>query len=877
MHSFSPSAGKATPDVRRGMGKSNRKRLRKQTGRAIFSALAVALIGTSLLYGQVVQVKPVRRVLIIYELGLSSPAVAVLDQQIRAALEHSPFQIELYREYMETTLFPDAASQQEFRESYLHKYRNRKPDLIVALGNSPLQFVIDAHKTAFSGVPVVFGGTDEKLSGYPKLDSYFTGVWERFEADKALDTALGLQPATRHVVVVGGTSKYDRYLESLFREKLHAYENNKVDITYLTELGMPTLLESLKHLPENTVVLQTHIGQDAAGNHFVGAAQADPLIAHAANAPVYSPSDVDIGHGEVGGELFSFAEEGKTIGQMTVRLLSGTTPQKIPIVNGANTYIFDWKALKRWGLDEKKLPPGSIVLNRQPTAWEAYKWYIIGAFSLVILEAALIYGLLWQMRRRRKAETELALTYDRLRLAVEAGKCVGWDWDLTTGTDRWFGDLQTVFAIPSDEFFGKAEDFRRRVHPEDQQSVSNAVAEAQKTRSPYVAEFRVIREDQMVRWVSARGQFYYGANGRPVRMLGMALDITERKHAEKKLQESEERFRLVADTAPVLIWMSGLDKRCYYFNQPWLRFTGRTLEAELGNGWTEGVHPDDVESCLHTYTSAFDQHANFEMQYRLRRYDGQFRWMLDTGVPRFNPDGSFAGYIGSCIDVTDRKTAEEALSNLSGRLIEAQEEERRRIAREIHDDYNQRLAMLAIDLEALKETSPIETGTRLHDLWNRVGELGADLHSLSHRLHSSTLERLGLVAGVGAFCQEFSEQQGIHIHFVHDKLPNNIPEDDALCLFRVAQEALRNVKRHSGGEKAIVRLEVTGETLHLVVLDQGKGFDLSQADEGGIGIRSMEERLRILGGKFEIHSRPKEGTRVDAWLPLQQAASQRAS
>ena len=145
-------------------------------------------------------------------------------------------------------------------------------------------------------------------------------------------------------------------------------------------------------------------------------------------------------------------------------------------------------------------------------------------------------------------------------------------------------------------------------------------------------------------------------------------------------------------------------------------------------------------------------------------------------------------------------------------------------------------------------------------------------------MHSSTLERLGLVAGVRAFCQEFSEQQGIHVSFVHDNLPPDIPEDGALCLFRIAQEALRNVKRHSGADRAIVRLEVTGQKLHLAVVDQGNGFELPrQGAEAGIGIRSMEERLRTLGGKFEIHSRPKEGTRVDAWLPFQQAASQRAS
>ena len=180
-------------------------------------------------------------------------------------------------------------------------------------------------------------------------------------------------------------------------------------------------------------------------------------------------------------------------------------------------------------------------------------------------------------------------------------------------------------------------------------------------------------------------------------------DVTESRRAQEAVRESEERFRLVANTAPVLIWMSGPDKLCNYFNQPWLEFTGRSIEAELGNGWTEGVHPEDLKICLDTYTSAFDRRESFEMQYRLRRNDGEYRWISDIGVPRFNPDGSFAGYIGSCLDVTERKMVEEAWASLSGRLIDAQEEERKRIAREIHDDYTQQLAVVAIDLEGLAE------------------------------------------------------------------------------------------------------------------------------------------------------------------------------
>src|SRR5712691_7552359 len=146
------------------------------------------------------------------------------------------------------------------------------------------------------------------------------------------------------------------------------------------------------------------------------------------------------------------------------------------------------------------------------------------------------------------------------------------------------------------------------------------------------------------------------------------------------LRASEERFRLMADTAPVMIWMSDTDKLCTYFNHRWLDFTGRPLEQELGNGWSERVHPNDLPRCLETYVQAFDARQEFRMEYRLRRFDGEYRWILDTGVPRFQSDGSFDGYIGSCIDITDKKRVEERLREREARLrllLDTEEESRR--------------------------------------------------------------------------------------------------------------------------------------------------------------------------------------------------------
>jgi PAS domain S-box-containing protein len=696
------------------------------------------------------QTKEVRRILILNEVNVSYPAIPIINQKIQTALYNPLYRLEFYFEYLDAVLFPDPAVQQEFRDFYIRKYQNRKPDVIITVGSAALKFMEEVHQRAFPGVPIVFCLPNGIAPGSPTLDSDFTGVENDMESAETLAIALELQPGTEHVVVVnGGVSDWDKQELAVVKQQLKGF-TDRVDINYMTALAVPELLERLEHLPRHTLVLFTSLGKDGEGTLFTSREIA-PLITASANAPVFSLFDVFLNHGEVGGYLSDLGEQGRVAGGMALRILRGEKPQHIPTVKGVNTYMFDWKAIKRWGLKETEIPAGSIVINRQYTVWQRYKWYIVSGTCLIIFQALMIFGLLWQRAERLKSE--------------------------------------------------------------------------------------------------------------------------------KAVRESEERFRLVANTAPVLIWMSGPDKLRTYFNQPWLEFTGIPMEVQLGNGWAESVHPKDLKTCMDTYTVRFDRREQFQREYRLRRHDGEYRWVLDIGVPRFNPDGSFAGYIGSCIDVTERKIAEEALASLSGRLIDAQEEERKRIAREIHDDYNQRLVMLAMEVEELADQvgdSPVEAGPIFHQIWNQIGEIGSDLHSLSHRLHSSTLESLGLVAGMKAFCEEFAEQQEIQVDFAHENVPRGIPADAALCLFRVAQEGLRNIKRHSGVNKAEVRLEWSDNILHLSVLDRGRGFDPNKPlAEHGIGIRSMEERLRLLGGQLEIHSRRMEGARVHAWLPFN-IISQRA-
>lgn len=357
-----------------------------------------------------------------------------------------------------------------------------------------------------------------------------------------------------------------------------------------------------------------------------------------------------------------------------------------------------------------------------------------------------------------------------------------------------------------------------------------------------------------------------------VPFMALAVLAEERKRQEAILRESEERFRLMADHAPALIWMSGTDRLRTFFNEGWLRFTGRSMEQELREGWVAGVHPDDLEHCLRVSSTASDSRVDFEIEYRLRRYDGQYRWMVDHGVPRFGSDGAFCGYIGSCSDVTQRKLSEISLRDLSGRLIHAQEEERSRIARELHDDISQRMAILQISLEQFKQGAlgaSVNDREQLTELTEVTSELSSDLHNICHQLHPRRLDVLGLVPTVATLCAEFSHQHGIQVSFLNHDVSSRIPVDVSLCLFRVVQEALWNVLKHAKTSEASVELSTQAGEIHLCICDSGAGFSTSSVQaKGGLGLVSMSERLRLIGGVLAVESEPLHGTRVRARVPM---------
>jgi PAS domain S-box-containing protein len=352
----------------------------------------------------------------------------------------------------------------------------------------------------------------------------------------------------------------------------------------------------------------------------------------------------------------------------------------------------------------------------------------------------------------------------------------------------------------------------------------------------------------------------------------LAVVVEERKRGRQEILESEKRFQVMADSSPALIWMCNGDGEITYFNDRRTNFTGKHKNFKHQTPCTMFVHPHDVIPLKDAFSRALQERQPFSVEYRLRRHDGVYRWLFDIAAPRMNQDGSFAGFIGSAIDVTDQKLAREALESVRGRLIEAQERERTRIARELHDDICQRLATLSAEIDQAKHLageSPETTRQRLEKVREGCSGIAGDVQSLSHELHSSKLEYLGISTAIRGFCKEFARQHVVDIDFSEQNVPRFLAKDAALCLFRVAQESLHNARKHSRSRRFRVQLKTVQKEVQLVVEDAGVGFDVEEAKRNpGLGLVSMQERANVLHGRFELESKRGIGTKIVVTIPL---------
>ena len=373
------------------------------------------------------------------------------------------------------------------------------------------------------------------------------------------------------------------------------------------------------------------------------------------------------------------------------------------------------------------------------------------------------------------------------------------------------------------------------------------------------------------------------STGRTVGISGIARDITERKLADEALRVSEERLRLAQQIARIGSFEWNI--------QTGMNTWTPELEAMYGlppggfagtqTAWENLLHPDDLAELLRRVDEALKTGRPITAEWRVVWPDRSIHWIAGRWQVLMSQSGEPLRMAGVNLDITERRLAETALANVSRKLIEAQEQERSRIGRELHDDIGQRLSLLAVQLQQLQENSVILPEVRgcMGEFQKQITEIASDIQSLSHELHSAKLQYLGIAAALRGFCKEFGEQQKVEVDFTSHDLPSPVSPDISLCLFRVLQEALHNSAKHSGVGHFEVRFWGTSDEIHLTIKDSGAGFDREAAkDSRGLGLISMEERLKLVKGTLSINSQPKRGTTIHARIPVRsEHDSQRAA
>lgn len=273
--------------------------------------------------------------------------------------------------------------------------------------------------------------------------------------------------------------------------------------------------------------------------------------------------------------------------------------------------------------------------------------------------AVRMLGTMMDITEQKLSSQALGDSEQRLNIALEAAELGTWELRLNPREIFYSKRYLQILGFETEER-PDHEEILECIHPDDRLIRNLAIEEAMRT-GVLDTEMRIITKTKELKWIRGRGKVFYDAKGQPQKLLGTTMDITEQKKAFQILQESEERFKTVADGAPVMIWMSGTDRFLDYFNTTWLNFTGKGLEEESGEGWLNNVHPDDKKNCIRIYNDSFERKKPFHIEYRLRRYDGVYRWISDNAVPRYTPDGNFIGFISACMDIDEEKRINQRL------------------------------------------------------------------------------------------------------------------------------------------------------------------------------------------------------------------------
>jgi PAS domain S-box-containing protein len=486
-----------------------------------------------------------------------------------------------------------------------------------------------------------------------------------------------------------------------------------------------------------------------------------------------------------------------------------------------------------------------------------------------------------QNERERQIGEQAAMEA-RLRLAaiVEASEDAIFVTDISGIVTDWNKGAEKLYGYTADEIIGQSIFL---LIPSDRSGIcTRAMEKVQQGHSLGHSETVRRKKDGELVAISITASPIFTPEGKVVGLSAIERDITERKRQETILRNSEERFRLAAQAGKMFAyeWDAATDE--VVRSEESTNILGIDQAVRITSQQAlESIHPDDREKVAAAMAALSAENPRLKISYRILRPDDIEIWVEQNSLAHFDEQGSILRIVGMAADITERKRAESALSSARLKSIDAQEQERTRIARELHDDIGQRLALLTIELDQLQNNAnglPAEVHERLEQLGRQSAEIASDTQSLSHELHSVRLDYLGITAAVKGFCREFGQRQHMEIDFKSHDVPASLPSDISLCLFRILQEALNNSAKHSGAENFAVRLWGTQDEICLSITDSGAGFDSEAVKEShGLGLVSMEERLELVNGTLHIDSRPNLGTTIYARVPFDSSGYRKAT
>ena len=501
--------------------------------------------------------------------------------------------------------------------------------------------------------------------------------------------------------------------------------------------------------------------------------------------------------------------------------------------------------------------------------------------SAAALEDGTVQLALRDVTARRRAEDSLRKGEERLALAVAGSREGVWDMNLETGDVVYSPRWKQMLGYEEDEIEPHVSAWERLVHPEDRRlaiEATNSLAHG--GHATFEAEFRLRHKDGYYVNVLSRGYpVRREPDGPVVRIVGTHLDLTDQKHAEAALRQSEERLRLAFIAAQEGVWDWNLETGAVVYSPRWIEMLGydrSEIEPHV-SAWERLIHPDDVGTAVRLNESLERGADTYEGEFRLRHKAGHYVHVLSRGFPiRREAGGPVVRIVGTHFDLTARKEAEalaerqraeQARTELLTRMVFAQEDERRRIAREMHDQFGEQLTTLARRIEGLKEFAERQPGlvSLIESLEAVSREIDRDVNHLVWQLRPTALDDLGLRAALANYVKDWSQRVRVHAE-LHSSglLDDRLPSETETTLYRIAQEALTNVAKHSRATSVDVILERRGDQVVLIVEDNGVGFDPGRTStrRPGFGLLGMRERAALVGATLQIESQPGKGTTV---------------